>query len=342
MTTDPTLYDEEGRLQAKDIEVTTYHPSGDGRLVIDLNLYYDGLCCYELVAVESRRSAMSDGVFITPDRRRVVYELHGEPEHWSKEGAMDRVRYVLLDHATGQTAVGHITIRRIEHGAFSAKDVHLTIPLGGDGDDRWPRIEPLRLDLALVNKLPGVRIVELGDFDSRIFSSVGINADRQSELVFEAADKCPQICGGRTTEVEYAIEAEVDGVVTVSKAKVIFRFADALFYAEFIEVELPFPLPASVVIDLAGHNGNFAHTELTAVDTSTPAGRGSVTAGPGAMEVTYAPNPHSGYWDDPDAADMLPYTLTNLHTGQTASSYIVVRRAAPGDFNDDFNDDFGG
>lgn len=322
---------------AKDITIKSYFPLEKGQIVIDLDVYYDGLCCFEVVAVESRMSMKTEGVFITYDKRRIIYKTFDsekawtdEFELWSNEGATDTVRYVIRDVNTGQTSTGNIFIERIEHGAFKAQDVCVSIPVDNFNMDGWFGFPPLQMDLAWVNKQASVRIIEVGDYNEKIFKSVAINIDKQSELVVEFATGCTNFNVGRTTEIEYAIEAEVDGEKSVSKAKVVFDFFTKSFHAEFIELSVNNPTPPDQYINVLDYNQTFANIGLLDVDTNTPSERGSVFIDHPMNTVRYQFNLESGYWDNPKAADMIQYKLINHNSGQEACSYIILEKKEAG------------
>jgi len=332
MITDETLY-EEGQLVAKDITIKSYFPLEKGQLVIDLDVYYDGLCCFEVVAVESRMSMKTEGIFITYDKRRIIYKTFDaekawtdEFELWSNVGATDTVQYVIRDVNTGQTSTGSIIIERIEHGAFKAQDVCVSIPVDSFSMEGWFGFPPMQMDLAWVNKQDSVKIIEVGDYNEKIFKSVAINIDKQSELVVEFASGCTNFNVGRTTEIEYAIEAEVNGEKSVSKAKVIFDFFTKSFQAEFIELSVGNPTPSDQYINVLDYNQTFANVGLLDVDTNTPSERGTVFIDHPMNTVRYQFNLESGYWDNPEAADMIQYKLINHNSGQEACSYITLEK----------------
>jgi len=333
MTKDPTLYTEEGQLVAKDITIRTYFPLDNDQLVIDLDKYYDGLCCFEVVAVESRKSGKTKGIFITYDKRRIIYKAcdteHSGPDEfelWSQVGATDTIRYVVKDVNTGQTSTGTIVIERIEHGTFKAADLCVSFPVDTFNMEGWFGFPRLQMDLAWVNKQDSVRIVEVGDYNEKIFRSVAINIDKQSELVVDFATECMNLNVGRTTEIEYAIEAEVNGEKSISKAKVIFTFFTRTFHAEYIEVSVESPTPSEKYINVLDYNPTFANVGLLDVDVNTPSARGSVFIDHAMSRVRYEFNHGSGYWDNPEAVDVLRYRLINHNSGQEACNYIILEK----------------
>jgi len=326
MTTDNTLY-VEGQLVAKDITIRTYFPLDDDQLVIDLDKYYDGLCCFEVVAVESRKSEKTEGIFITYDKRRIVYEVQEDHvSEWKEEGATDVVRYVIRDINTDKSSTGKITIERLEDSIFKAKDVHVDVSVDHFNAHDWLEVEPLQIDLSWINKQTNVKVVEFGDYNERILKSVGINIDKQSELVFEFARECVNVVPCRTTEVEYAIEAEIDGKLSVSKASVIFHFQCRDFYAQVIRIVVSDPVPLNEYINIRTYNPNFASISLLSVETDTPAERGTVIPMLPTIGVTYNFNQGSGYWNVDGVQDVLLYAIKNNLTGQKAKGYIIIEK----------------
>ena len=159
---------------------------------------------------------------------------------------------------------------------------------------------------------------------------MAINIDKQSELVVEFASGCTNFNVGRTTEIEYAIEAEVNGEKSVSKAKVIFDFFTKSFQAEFIELSVGNPTPSDQYINVLDYNQTFANVGLLDVDTNTPSERGTVFIDHPMNTVRYQFNLESGYWDNPEAADMIQYKLINHNSGQEACSYITLEKRSEG------------
>lgn len=312
----------ESNLEAVDFTVTFYYPVENDELVIDLKPYYPNRCCFEVIAIENRETEKAKEVFVSQNRTEVVYELQ-DYGYWHQTEAFDIVTYVIKDLDTDETAIGKITIQRIEQGAFQAKDVELTFT---NEDLNWETDEPLEIPLRFLNKQDGLKLVEVGAYDKKLIKHIAFSPEDESEMLIYVETKCSPWLGGVSTEFDYAVQATIDGEQTVSKAKFKLRAVDAAFYAEMVEIEVSEPIPSSIYIDIREHNRNFAEISLIDVETDTPSERGIVYFDQGGLGVTYVFNTTSGYWDSEDSTDILPYRLRNHVTGQEAVGYILIEK----------------
>lgn len=308
---------------APDILHTLQRMPGPGvqNVEVDLRPYFPDVCCFEAVAVQSMRTRQGHGALIAPGRTAIVYLMDTDDGHWQDEEASDTLEYVVRDKATGQTAMGSITVQRIPPVHFEAEDIHLMLPL--DDMAGHGRPGPWELPLGLLNKFEEVRAVEVGTFDTRLIHSIGFVNGSPDAIVVALNPGCGAWHPGQRTSFDYAITAVAGGEEATAKGRITFEGFARAFWAESVEVEMEWPLPAEVVIDLAEHNGNFAEVSVDSVGT-TVALRGQV-GHIGGTEVTYTPNPHSGYWDSPDAADMVP-----SHEPAHGADGLLLHRGAQG------------
>lgn len=108
-------------LEAVNVTITVYYPLPE-ELVIDMNHYYPDLCCFEIIAVESRDNSKSESVLIALHKTSIIYKAD-DSEVWEDVDAYDIIQYVIKDINTGQTAIGEITIQRIENPEFVLEDL---------------------------------------------------------------------------------------------------------------------------------------------------------------------------------------------------------------------------
>ena len=309
-------------MEAVDFTVTFYHPVENDELVIDIKPYYPELCCFEIIAVENRETEKVKEVFVSQNKSKVIYKPQ-EYGYWQQEGAFDIVTYVIKNVETEETAIGEITIQRIEQGGFQAKDVEITFT-----SERlnWETDEPLEIPLRFLNKQDGIKVIEIGTYDKKLIKHIAFSPEDESKILLYIETKCSPWLGGVSTEFDYAVQALVDGEETVSKAKFKLRAVDGAFYAEMAEIDITEPIPSSIYIDIREHNRNFAEISLIDVETDTPTDRGIVYFDQGGLGVTYAFNTESGFWDNKDAGDVLQYRLRNNVTGQEAVGYILIEK----------------
>jgi hypothetical protein len=292
-------------------------------ITIDLAPYYNELCCFEVIAVQSADTKKQNGVFITEDKNGVIYKPDTAKGYWQTPDDYDVIEYCIRDIGSGQTAVAKITIQVIEKGLFDAVDICYNIPYE---ELKEVYDEPGSIDLGLINKFEDVQLVQLGPYNTKLIKHIGFDPTSPSSFIGLPNLQCNNWHPGKRTEVEYAISALVDGEYSISKAKLIITCIGNLFHAENIEIEVNEPLPAFVMINVRNSNPLFAQIAVDSVG-STPTQRGTIQVMP-PLNVRYNFNFSSGFWNTAEAQDVFRYTLYNSTTGKKACAYINIKKIA--------------